>query len=56
MPVIINELVFKGTIGEAPSEKKRTPAGEAQATLDRQELVEACVEAVLKILEQQKER
>jgi hypothetical protein len=56
MPIVINELVFKGTIGETAGEEKRPPAAESQAALDRQTLVEACVEEVLKMLERQKER
>lgn len=56
MPIVINELVIKGTVaaeshptGAATGQKSRT------AENDRA-LVEACVEAVMRVLEKQKER
>jgi hypothetical protein len=56
MPIIVNELVFKGTITEAPKDGKTQPKPERQPAIDRQVLVELCVEEVLKILERRKER
>lgn len=59
MPIIINEIVFKGTITGANGERRPTsrPRPDAnQALIDRQAIVQACVEEVLKILEHEKER
>lgn len=55
MPIIVNELVFKGEIASPPPRNEpaqgpRRPAGEQQA------LIEACVAEVMKILEQRGER
>lgn len=55
MPVIINELVFKGTI-TAPKQETKHPAGKQKPPIDQETLLELCVEEVLKVLERQKER
>jgi uncharacterized protein DUF5908 len=59
MPIIINEIVFKGTIAEANSQPPTpgvTPPREPEPAIDREALVQLCVEEVLRILERQKER
>jgi hypothetical protein len=55
MPIIINELIFKGAIAGAGIDGKQPPAA-GRPAVDLEALVETCVEQVLKILEQQKER
>ncbi len=56
MPIIVNELVFKGTIAEATGNDRMSQTPARQPKLDKKALVEACVEEVLKILEREKER
>jgi hypothetical protein len=56
MPILINELVFKGTIGEPAASEKRPPAAPPQPVIDQDTLVQVCVEEVLKALERLKER
>jgi len=56
MPIIVNELVFKGTIAEATGNDRMSRTTDRQPKLDKKALVEACVEEVLKILEREKER
>ena len=56
MPILVNELVFKGVIAELPSNGKMPSEKARQLSVDRKALVEACVEEVMKILEQKQER
>jgi hypothetical protein len=57
MPIIINEIVFKGTIAEAGGPKAApSPAPPRVPQIDRETLIQLCVEEVLRILERQKER
>ena len=57
MPIVVNELVFKGVIGELPTNGKKPPGSDdRQPAIDQKALVEACVEEVMKILEQKRER
>lgn len=56
MPIIINELVFKGTIAAPSPNAEEPPAGERPSTMDQEMLVQICVEEVLRALERQKER
>lgn len=55
MAILINELVFKGTIA-APAPDKKPATTNRQPATDLKTLVETCVEEVLRILEQRKER
>lgn len=60
MPVVINELVFKGQIA-APGSNGTAPAASSAASpvvakADRKAIIEACVEEVMRILEAEDER
>jgi len=56
MPIVINELVFKGSIGGTnPRESTGRPSRDS-AKEDQKALIEACVEEVMRALEAQKER
>jgi len=55
MPILVNELVVKATIAE-PDRAATSQASNQQDLIERKDIVEACVEEVLKILERQKER
>ena len=54
MPIVINELVFKGAI--APESEPKRPAQPAPPPVDQRELVQACVEEVMRILAREQER
>lgn len=54
MPIIINEVVFRGEI--APNDGARRPAPESRPPVNREALIQSCVEEVLRILARQKER
>jgi len=53
MPVIIQELLVRATVNSGGEKSKSL---EGIKPLDRKELIEACVEAVLDILENKRER
>ena len=55
MPIVVNELVCKAAV-KLPSNDKMPPGKKAQATVEQKILIEACVEEVMKILEQKQER
>jgi hypothetical protein len=55
MPIIINELVVKATFADA-AEENDAARTDGTATVDRQAMVEECVEEVMKILQRQNER
>ena len=57
MPVVINEIVFKGEISPptAPGEERNRAPRSANA-VERRALIEECVERVLRLLEREKER
>lgn len=54
MPIIINEVVFRGEI--APNDGARRPPADGRPPVNREALIQACVAEVLRILERQKER
>jgi hypothetical protein len=60
MPVEIRELVIRATVTETPSgeDKSKQPiqANPDGPQVDLEEIIQQCVEQVLKILEHQKER
>jgi Family of unknown function (DUF5908) len=56
MPIVINELVFKGSIGGGVSQENRGSASRESAHEERKAIIEACVEEVMRVLERQKER
>lgn len=57
MPIVVNELVFKGIIAELPSNGKLpTGSDDRPPSIDQKALVDTCVEEVMKILEQKRER
>lgn len=56
MPIVINELVFKGNIGGVSPQESRSQPSRDSAGADRKALIEACVEEVMRVLEGQKER
>ena len=55
MPVVIQELIIKGTI-EPPPKNGTARASKKSSSVDQKDLIERCVEEVLTILERQKER
>ena len=54
MTLIVNELLIKGVFS-GPAEGKSS-RGDKPDDVDQAAMIEACVEAVLKILERRKER
>ena len=48
MTIFVNELVVKGTIAD-PDDKKASRPSRKRERADRQEIIEACVEEVLRI-------
>ncbi|MBV6441925.1 MAG: hypothetical protein EPGJADBJ_03618 [Saprospiraceae bacterium] len=57
MPIEIKELHIKGVIGQEPASKSDTSSTAGTGTDDQQEaIIAACVEKVLKILKDKKER
>ena len=55
MPIEIKEVVFRINVDEqAPP--SRQPAGNPDSSADKQEIVEACVEEVMEIIQERKER
>lgn len=56
MPVIIHELVIKAGVDIGAKAKPAAAGAPLGGPSDRKDLIEACVEAVLKILESKKER
>jgi hypothetical protein len=53
MPVEIRELLIKATLGEPDREKR---PGSGANHLDKQEIIADCVEEVMRILKEEKER
>ncbi len=56
MPIVINELVIRATVGESGDGRPGAPAPRQAPPVDRKALVEACVEEVLRLLKEKKER
>ncbi|HWR82076.1 MAG TPA: DUF5908 family protein [Candidatus Deferrimicrobium sp.] len=56
MPLVINELVFKGTVVGTERDAGSPRADDRRPTLDEKALIERCVEEVLTILKREKER
>ncbi|MDZ7581798.1 MAG: DUF5908 family protein [Deltaproteobacteria bacterium] len=57
MPVIIHELIIKASVDIGGKDKTPAAAGTGGSKpLDRKELIEECVEEVLKILERKGDR
>ena len=54
MPIEIRELVIKATVSQESSSRENNSAGGKNTK--KEELVKACVEEVLEILKNQKER
>ena len=54
MPVHINEIVIRAVVGGDANREQRRPAGAGQ--LDREQIVAECVEQVLALLEERRER
>ncbi len=55
MPVEIKELIIRATI-TGDSEEGRPEPGDTVGSPDREEIISACVDQVLKIIERSKER
>lgn len=55
MPIIVNELVIKATVEADGGDTSSTSSGDA-GKIDTADLVEQCVEEVLRILRQREER
>ena len=53
MPIQVNELIIR-TIIDTEGDRKRTPP--ASEAVDKTQIVEECVEQVLEILENKRER
>jgi hypothetical protein len=56
MPVVINELVFRGEIAAAPRDGRESEDRRVHAPVDVEALVERCVEEVLRVLDRKRER
>ena len=56
MTVFVNELVVKATIADPAPNTPDSTSKQTQDRLNKNEIVEACITDVLKILERQKER
>lgn len=57
MPIVINELVFKGRVQEPAGERgPKAREEEARSPADFEDVVEACVEEVMRALRRRKER
>ena len=58
MPVVIRELIIRASVNDAsPGTGNATASASPQASLiDREALIQECVEQVLEILEKKKER
>ena len=56
MPVVINELVFKAEISSSIPDRSAGPAADRRRPIPEKEIIEACVEEVMRILERKKER
>ena len=54
MTVEIRELVIRATV--RPPDEQKQPEGQGGAPADRQEIVADCVEEVMRILREEKER
>ncbi len=54
MPVIINELIVTAMVSEKTGPPDRD--GQKNKNLDKKEIIEECVEEVLRVLEQKEER
>lgn len=55
MPIEIKELLIKAVV-EDPSKKKVAPGGDNQGVGNQETIVEVCVERILEILKDAKER
>ena len=56
MPIVINELVVTANVTSKKTQTATNSKGNRQQAAEKQELIEACVEEVLTILQQQQER
>lgn len=57
MPVVVRELVIKAVVEEgAAAANSGGPAASMRAVQDQEQLIAACVEQVLEILEKSKDR
>lgn len=56
MPIVINELVFKGRVQEPAGERGPKAREEDRGPAEFEDVVEACVEAVMRALRRRKER
>ena len=56
MPIIVNEVVIKGTVVDSASTRPRDERRGRPARSEQVALIEACVEAVLRVLERENER
>ena len=56
MPIVINELVVTANVTSKKPQKTSAAKENRAQVAEKQELIEACVEEVLSILQQQQER
>lgn len=56
MPVVVRELVIKAVVEEGTANNSSSTAASMRAVQAQEELIAACVEQVLEILEKSKER
>lgn len=56
MPVVINELVFKAEISSVIPDRSADTQSERRKPVSEKEIIQACVEEVMRILERKKER
>jgi len=56
MPVVINELVFRAEISSSIPDRTAEPGADRRRAVPEKEIIEACVEEVMRIFERKKER
>lgn len=56
MPVFISEIVFRGSVGQAPERKPEAETSPEEREVDRDRLIAACVAEVMRILRRREER
>jgi hypothetical protein len=56
MPVVINELVFRAEISSSIPDRTNATGADRRPPVSEKEIIEACVEEVMRILERKKER
>ena len=56
MTLLINEIVFKGQVTQPDKRPEKASPGKSSKPVDQKAVIDACVEAVVRILERREER